>query len=179
LVFRRAKKRVEEKKPLNDGSEDFDKIIIDLTRERISQEFDNVAADELKGSIIIGAVAAIIGIVLTVHDYLKFLVTTFTQPLYIETVMWIPLMLIAAAFLCGAVPVYSRLKLRLIKPRETNNDYSHLNPTGLRKQLKKELIENFEFIENKRKQNWFYIDTGFILLIFGVTGIFITLMFLK
>ncbi|MDE1832321.1 MAG: hypothetical protein KGI02_08145 [Thaumarchaeota archaeon] len=168
-----------EEKQLVEGSKEYDAVIIDLTRERISQEFDNVAADELKGSIIIGAVAAIIGIILTVHEYMKFLSTTAIQHLSFDNFAWLPLGLIASAFYCGSVLVYSREKLRLVKPRETNNDYSKLNPIELKKKLKEELIENFEFIENKRKHNWIYINAGFLLLIAGVTGIFITLLLIS
>lgn len=177
MVFR--KKKINPEKSLNDGPEEFDKVIIDLTRERISQEFDNVAADELKGSIIIGAAAAIIGITLTVSNYTKFLFSTSSQQFPTFLLSWIPLGLIALSFLCGIVLVYSREKIRLIKPRETNNDYSEFSPNDLRKQLKKELIENFEFIENGRKCSWFFVNAGFMFLIAGVTGIFITLILIS
>lgn len=155
-----------------------DDIVIHHTEERIRQELDNLSASELKASIIVGVVPTIFGLLVSFR--LDFFTNAIKNPSIESTLpIFIILGFLVAAFVFALKVIIPRERLWLWKPRESNNHYSNMNDISVKKELKEELIQNFEIIAASRQKDARHIIVGYFCLIIGSAGIFITFLILS
>lgn len=157
---------------------EYDNIIIDLTKDRISQELDNINSDDTKASIIIGVVSAIFGL-LSISEYIQYFQKIFSESSSVIVSILLPILFLVISFGLSLKVIMPRDRLQLVDPRSTNNDYANLTSSELQKTLKNELIENFEFIERARKYDPVCIFLSFCFLITGTIGILIILIMIS
>lgn len=146
--------------PKDTKSEEHDDVMIDLTKDRIQQELSNISSDELKSSFLVGISATLLGIL--------FAIGPFNELINTNSLAWIPIILLAVNCLIQIAILFPRLRMKLMLPRETNDDFGNNELPELKKAIKNKLIENFEFIAKERKYDGNVIRIGFILLMTSI-----------
>jgi len=160
-----------------ENPEEIDDFIINNTKERIDQELQNVAADELKANILAGT--SIILLILSFTEYFQGITKHAMSNSDILLTLILSLIALALAFVCGIFIIFPRNRLQLWKPRESNDEYAAKNITEFSKtekrEFKEEIIKNFEVIESSRGKDGIFLRFGYATLSFGVIMSFITL----
>lgn len=152
--------------------EGFDDIIIENTRERISQELSNFSSIETKAGIVIAASAAIITFILTPSissDYANSVMnnTWLIWPLVVGISGF------AVSFGMALSLVIPRKKLDLLDPRKMNNEFNELQFKEIKRQIRHNLIQGFEDLQKERNKETWALTYSFIMLGVGAIGFLI------
>lgn len=146
--------------PKDTKSEEHDDAMIDLTKDRIQQELSNISSDELKSSFLVGISATLLGIL--------FAIGPFNDLIKTNNLAWIPIILLVLNCLIQIGILFPRSRMKLMLPRQTNDDFGNKDLPELKKAIKDRLIENYEYIAKERKYDGNIIRIGFILLMASV-----------
>ena len=148
--------------PKDTKSEEHDDVIIDLTKDRIQQELSNISADELKSSFLVGISATLLGIL--------FAIGSFNELIIANRLSWTPIVILAFNCFLQLGILFPRSRLRLVKPRETNDEFGNKELPELKKAIKDTLIENYEYIAKERKYDGHIIRIGFVALMASIVS---------
>jgi len=154
----------------------FDDVIIDQTKERITQEFSNISSIETKAGIMITANAVIFTIILSTST-LQMLISKIQQNFYGLIPLAMGIMFFALSFTISLILIIPRKKLEIVDPRTINNELNELPLNEIKRQLRHNLIQSFEELEKERNKELFAIKVSFIFLGIG-SFLFIVLYFL-
>ncbi len=164
-------------------SSEMDDFIIEQTKERLTQELNNLSADEMKANVVVGV--SVIFAILGVSQYLQ-IYEDINSALVGYTVILFTITLITLlfSFFHALKVLYPRKKrFDLWNPRESNNDYSiravNATMSQVKKDYKEEIIKNYETILDAREKDAGHLKWGYIFLIIGSISIFITLFVSK
>lgn len=164
-------------------SSEMDDFIIEQTKERLTQELDNLSADEMKANVVVGVsvIFAILGVsqYLQIYEDINSALVGYTLILFTIT-----LITLLSSFFHALKVLYPRKKrFDLWNPRESNNDYSiravNATMSQIKKEYKEEIIKNYETILDAREKDAEHLKWGYIFLIIGTISIFITLFVSK
>jgi len=158
--------------------EQYNEIIIDLTRERINQLIGSIQSTQTKGGLIIGFSITVISIILNSKEYLDFLFN-FEKETWKIIIAWLPMVLLTIAVASCIPLLFVRFRFHLIKPRETNNDHVDLSIPQLKNKIKGALITSYEIMQKRRKHDWLLLNIAISSLIGSAITIFITLILQK
>lgn len=168
-MFSRKKKNSNDDGIKDSEIPDFDDIIIEHTKDRISQELSNFSSIETKASIILAANAVIFTLILSptqTSDYtLAFAKNSFAWIFVIIGVIGF-----ALSFGFAIVLVAPRTKLDLLDPRKINNSFIKLEIKEIKRQIKHNLIQSFEDLAKERKKENFILTVSFVSIGIGAIG---------
>jgi hypothetical protein len=154
---------------VKDVNPDFDDLIILQTNERIMQEIEISSSIETKANILLGVIGLIFTIAATVG--LKFFIAIAKINIFLIFPLIIGGVFLIISFFCAFAIIRPRVKFRLVTPRKANNLLSHLPLRDVKYNVKYNLIENLEFMQNEGKKDLLYLRFGFTLFIIGLVSV--------
>lgn len=159
----------------DDGIEDsntqgFNDVMIEHTKERITQEFSNFASIETKSGIAIAIGVAVLTLILSSSS-----LSTYQEAFIAHT---------TAFFFCLGLGVFGfsiffglmtiiiipRKKLDLLDPRKMNNDYNEFDLETIKRQIRHNLIQSFENLQKECRKETKNLLLGLIFLGIGASG---------
>jgi len=152
--------------------EGFDDVIIEHTKERISQELSNFSSIETKAGIIIAATAAIITFILTPS-----ITSIYAEAIKTKWELIFALVVgisgFAVSFGTALSLVIPRKKLDLLDPKKLNNKFNELEIDEIKRQIRHNLIEGFEDLQKERNKETWTLLYSFIMMGIGSIGFLI------
>jgi len=146
--------------------EGFDDEIIKQTNERIMQEFMISSSIETKSSILIGTVGLIFVVFFSTgwNFYSELLI----KNIFLSLPLTLGLTFLAVSFMTAFAIIRPRIRMKLLNPRKANNSFFDFNLDITKHQIKRNLIENFEYIENEGSKDLTNLGKSYKLFIIGV-----------
>lgn len=168
-------KLVEKSNDKKQTNSETDDLFIKLTQERISQELNNLSADEMKVNVLV-AISVIFAII-AISGNQAFL------PDNIQCWIIIPFFVawcfVVLSFIVGIKVLKPRKdRFTLWDPKESENYYNEMSLTEARNKIKDELIDYFVTIRTSRKKDSAYIKWGYYFLFGGSIVMLITSLLL-
>jgi hypothetical protein len=170
MMWFRKKKSPDDDDIRDSGIPKFDDIIIEHTKERISQEFSNFSSIETKAGIILAAVAIIFTLILSPAEASDYTLA-FAKSGYSGYVLLIGILGFTVSFGLAISLVAPRKKLDLLDPRKMNNSFIGLEIREIKRQIKHNLIQSFEDLAKERKRENFILTLSFGFMGIGALGL--------
>ena len=168
MIFRK-KKDPDDDGIEDSGDPDFDDIMIEHTKDRISQELSNFSSIETKAGTVLAANAVIFALILSpllTPEY----ALAFAKSSSSGAFLAMGIFSFAASFALAISLVVPRKKLDLLDPKKMNNSFIKLEIKEIKRQIKHNLIQSFEDLAKERRKENFTLTSSFVFMGIGATG---------
>jgi len=172
MLFFRKKKDSDDDSIKDSEILDFDDVIIEHTKDRISQELSNFSSIETKAGILLAANAVIFTLILSptqASDY----ALAFAKSSSAVNFIILGVMGFAVSFVFALSLVAPRKKLDLLDPRKMNNSFIELEIKEIKRQIRHNLIQSFEDLAKERRKENFILTSSFVTIGIGAIGFLI------